>query len=168
MLLGVLSRRKPASCHMLQSSRMPRQHAVVVALQVLGGQDLQPWLVILYGARATQSNCATAGAELMPTGVQLLPLLHLAAHHDCAATLALISSLCRLGADCAVQATRQLAAYVLLQVLSKFMPTSRRLVQFSDGKTAPANAKIVYIDGAFDLFHVGHIKVLQVRPAWII
>eukprot|EP00891_Asterochloris_glomerata_P006161 jgi/Astpho2/6161/Aster-03576 len=47
------------------------------------------------------------------------------------------------------------------QVLSKFMPTSRRLVQFSDGKTAPANAKIVYIDGAFDLFHVGHIKVLQ-------
>ena len=52
-----------------------------------------------------------------------------------------------------------------LQVLSKFMPTSRRLVQFSDGKTAPANAKIVYIDGAFDLFHVGHIKVLQVRAA---
>ena len=57
---------------------------------------------------------------------------------------------------------------MLLQVLSKFMPTSRRLVQFSDGKTAPANAKIVYIDGAFDLFHVGHIKVLQVRPACII
>ena len=54
---------------------------------------------------------------------------------------------------------------VSLQVLSKFMPTSRRLVQFSDGKTAPADAKIVYIDGAFDLFHVGHIKVLQVRPA---
>ena len=50
-------------------------------------------------------------------------------------------------------------------VLSRFMPTSRRLVQFSDGNVADPNAKIVYIDGAFDLFHVGHIEILKVRNA---
>ena len=97
--------------------------------------------------------------------MQLLPLLRQHTRHDCAAKLSLTPGQRRLCANCAVLTTKQ---HVLLQVLSKFMPTSRRLVQFSDGKTAPANAKIVYIDGAFDLFHVGHIKVLQVRPACII
>ena len=28
---------------------------------------------------------------------------------------------------------------------------------------APPGAKIVYIDGAFDLFHPGHVEILQVR-----
>jgi ethanolamine-phosphate cytidylyltransferase len=45
--------------------------------------------------------------------------------------------------------------------LSRFLPTSRRLVQFSNGKVAPEGARIVYIDGAFDVFHPGHVKVLQ-------
>lgn len=43
------------------------------------------------------------------------------------------------------------------------MPTSRRLVQFSNGKNAPEGARIVYIDGAFDCFHPGHVKILRVR-----
>ena len=47
-------------------------------------------------------------------------------------------------------------------VLSRFMPTSRRIVQFSEGKSAPPNARIVYIDGAFDLFHPGHVEILKV------
>lgn len=45
--------------------------------------------------------------------------------------------------------------------LSKFLPTSRRIVQFSNGKVAPENAKTVYIDGAFDVFHPGHVKILK-------
>jgi hypothetical protein len=42
------------------------------------------------------------------------------------------------------------------------MPTSRRLVQFSEGKTAPDGGLVVYIDGAFDMFHPGHVEILKV------
>ena len=49
--------------------------------------------------------------------------------------------------------------------VSRFMPTSRRIVQFSEGKTAPAGARVVYIDGAFDLFHVGHVEILKAARA---
>ncbi|MBA0817099.1 hypothetical protein Gohar_001687 [Gossypium harknessii] len=47
--------------------------------------------------------------------------------------------------------------------LSQFLPTSRRIVQFSNGKGPGPNARIVYIDGAFDLFHAGHVEVLLTR-----
>lgn len=46
--------------------------------------------------------------------------------------------------------------------VSRFMPTSRRIVQFSSGRVPKPGAKIIYIDGSFDLFHVGHIEILKV------
>lgn len=49
--------------------------------------------------------------------------------------------------------------------VSRFLPTSRRIVQFSSGRSAPPGARIVYIDGAFDLFHVGHVAILKAARA---
>ncbi|KAL6985015.1 Ethanolamine-phosphate cytidylyltransferase [Sarracenia purpurea var. burkii] len=46
--------------------------------------------------------------------------------------------------------------------MSHFFPTSRRIVQFSNGGKGPGpNARVVYIDGAFDLFHAGHVEILK-------
>lgn len=44
---------------------------------------------------------------------------------------------------------------------SHFLPTSHRIVQFSNGKGPGPNARVVYIDGAFDLFHAGHVELLR-------
>ncbi|PRQ42591.1 putative ethanolamine-phosphate cytidylyltransferase [Rosa chinensis] len=45
--------------------------------------------------------------------------------------------------------------------VSHFLPTSRRIVQFSNGKGPQSDARIIYIDGAFDLFHAGHVEILR-------
>jgi ethanolamine-phosphate cytidylyltransferase len=39
--------------------------------------------------------------------------------------------------------------------VSQFLPTSRRFVQFSSGIQPFPGATIVYVDGAFDMFHSG-------------
>lgn len=44
---------------------------------------------------------------------------------------------------------------------SKFLPTTRKIVQFSTGKEPKPGDKIVYVAGAFDLFHVGHLDFLE-------
>lgn len=44
---------------------------------------------------------------------------------------------------------------------SQFLPTSRKIMQFSDGKSPNPGDKIVYVAGAFDLFHIGHLDFLE-------
>ncbi|CAG5093527.1 Similar to PCYT2: Ethanolamine-phosphate cytidylyltransferase (Homo sapiens) [Cotesia congregata] len=45
---------------------------------------------------------------------------------------------------------------------SQFLPTTQKIIQFSDGKSPQPGDKIVYVAGAFDLFHVGHLDFLEV------
>ena len=44
--------------------------------------------------------------------------------------------------------------------VSQFLATTWRLRQFSNGRTAPPGAKVVYCPGAFDLLHAGHVQAL--------
>ena len=47
--------------------------------------------------------------------------------------------------------------------LSHFCTTSRRVAQFSGGggKPIPPGARVVYVHGAFDMFHAGHVHLLE-------
>lgn len=44
---------------------------------------------------------------------------------------------------------------------AKFLPTSRRIAQFAEGRAPKPGDRVVYIAGSFDLFHPGHIEALQ-------
>ncbi|KAJ1989637.1 choline phosphate cytidylyltransferase [Dimargaris cristalligena] len=45
--------------------------------------------------------------------------------------------------------------------ISHFLPTSKKIIQFSNDREPNPGDKIVYVDGAFDLFHLGHIEFLR-------
>ncbi|XP_050502582.1 ethanolamine-phosphate cytidylyltransferase isoform X2 [Diabrotica virgifera virgifera] len=47
------------------------------------------------------------------------------------------------------------------QGCSQFLPTTQKIIQFSDGKSPKPGDKIIYVAGAFDLFHVGHLDFLE-------
>ncbi|XP_072382490.1 ethanolamine-phosphate cytidylyltransferase isoform X2 [Diabrotica undecimpunctata] len=46
------------------------------------------------------------------------------------------------------------------QGCSQFLPTTQKIIQFSDGKSPKPGDRIIYVAGAFDLFHVGHLDFL--------
>ncbi len=52
-------------------------------------------------------------------------------------------------------------AYSPYTGVSHFLPTSNKIVQFSDGVEPKPNDTIVYAAGAFDLFHVGLLDFLE-------
>lgn len=46
-------------------------------------------------------------------------------------------------------------------IVSNFLPTSWRVSEFCNNRVPKENDKIVYIDGMFDILHIGHIEILK-------
>ncbi|CAJ0933538.1 unnamed protein product, partial [Mesorhabditis belari] len=45
--------------------------------------------------------------------------------------------------------------------VSRFVATSRTILEFASGRTPKPSDRIVYVCGAFDLFHYGHLRFLE-------
>lgn len=46
-------------------------------------------------------------------------------------------------------------------VVSNFLTTGWRLIEFCNNKVPKQGEKVVYLDGAFDILHIGHIEMLK-------
>jgi ethanolamine-phosphate cytidylyltransferase len=46
-------------------------------------------------------------------------------------------------------------------VISNFLTTGWRLTEFCNNKAPGPNDKIIYIDGSFDILHIGHVETLR-------
>lgn len=49
--------------------------------------------------------------------------------------------------------------------ISQFLPTTQKIIQFAEGKEPKSTDRIVYVAGAFDLFHVGYLDFLEKAKA---
>lgn len=45
--------------------------------------------------------------------------------------------------------------------ISRFLPSTQTIMQFSEGRSPLSTDRIVYVCGSFDLFHIGHLCFLE-------
>ncbi|CAD6184528.1 unnamed protein product [Caenorhabditis auriculariae] len=45
--------------------------------------------------------------------------------------------------------------------VSRFIPTTTTILEFAEGRPPKPTDKVVYVCGAFDLFHIGHLSFLE-------